>query len=89
MIARGLFQISKQYQDELVVKFLGWDPRNFDWRNPVHSAKLGCRILANYLKRFGTFGAVCSFNAGPGRYMELWNGRPLPTETVTYCQRVL
>jgi soluble lytic murein transglycosylase-like protein len=89
VIARGLMQISVQYQDELVREFLGWHPSAFDWRNPVHSAKLGCAMLAAYVKRFGTWGAVASYNAGRGRYMELWKGRQLPGETQNYLKKVL
>jgi len=89
IIARGLMQISLQYQDELVRRYLGWHPSNFDWRNPVHSAKLGCSYLSALIKRYGTWGGVASYNCGPGRYQELWNGRMLPEETVDYLKKVL
>ena len=88
-VARGLMQISVQYQDELVAKYLGWCPRNFDWANPVHSAKLGCAYLSALIKRSGTWGGVASYNCGPGRFDQLAKGRPLPAETVEYIRRVL
>lgn len=88
--ARGLMQINPKYQDELVVKLLGWHPSHFDWRNPVHSARLGCALLASLIKRFGTWGAVCAFNCGDGRFMQLLKyGRRLPKETEDYFKKVL
>lgn len=90
VIARGLMQISKQYQDELVVRYLGWSPRNFNWRNPVHSAKLGCAYLRSLIDRFGLYGAICSYNAGDGRYQRCLKGEAeLPEETVQYAKDVL
>jgi len=89
VIARGLMQISVQWQDDLVTHYLGWCPSNFDWRDPVHSAKLGCAYLAALVKRFGVWGGVAAYNCGPGRYLELAHGRALPAETVEYLRRVL
>lgn len=65
--ARGLMQINPKYQDELVAKLLGWHPSHFDWRNPVHSAKLGCAMLADFVKRYnGSREYACvAFNSGP------------------------
>jgi len=91
VIARGLMQISKEYQDELVKKYLpGMHPGAFEWRNPVHSARLGCAMLAGLTKRFGTWGAVCAFNCGDGRLLQLLkHGRRLPKETENYWKKVL
>lgn len=89
VIARGLMQISLQYQDELVVKYLGWHPSAYNWRNPVHSAKLGCAYLRALIDEYGVWGAIASYNAGPGRYEQLWRGRPLPLETQRYLVKVL
>lgn len=89
VIARGFMQISKQYQDELVIKYLGWDPRNFDWSNPVHSAKLGCRYLSSLVRRFSLFKGVAAYNCGAGRVNEWPMHRSLPDETWEYCHRVL
>jgi soluble lytic murein transglycosylase-like protein len=82
-------QISVQYQDELVAKYLGWNPSRFEWDNPVHSANLGCAYLADLVRRFGTWGAVACYNAGEGRYRQLWKGRQLPAETIEYLKGVL
>lgn len=88
--ARGLMQINPKYQDELVSKMLGWHPSHFDWRNPVHSAKLGCAYLRYLIDQSGVWGAVCSYNCGQGRFNELVKyGRPLPQETVSYYRKVL
>jgi len=67
VLARGLMQISVQYQDEHVRKYLGWHPSHFDWRNPVHSAKLGCAMLADFVKRYnGSKEYACvAYNSGP------------------------
>lgn len=91
VIARGLMQISKEYQDELVKKYLpGMHPRAFEWWNPVHSARLGCAMLAGLTKRFGTWAAVCAFNCGDGRLLQLLKyGRRLPKETEDYWKKVL
>ena len=90
VIARGLMQISKEYQDELVRTYLpGMHPRAFEWWNPVHSARLGCAYLAALIKRSGQWGAVCSYNAGPNRFDQLKIGRRLPAETESYYKKVL
>lgn len=68
IIARGLMQISKQHQDEHVRKYLpGLHPANFQWINPVHSARLGCAILADFIKRYsGSKEYACvAYNSGP------------------------
>lgn len=85
IIARGLMQISVQYEADLVAQFLGWHPSHFQWFNPLHSVTLGCAYLADLIRRFGTFGAVASYNCGPGRYT---SGRPLPRETQKYLRKV-
>jgi soluble lytic murein transglycosylase-like protein len=82
-------QISVEYQGELVRKYLGWHPSAFDWSNPVHSAKLGCAMLAKYVPTYGIWGALAVYNAGEGRYKQLWKGRRLPEETILYQRKVL
>lgn len=91
VLARGLMQISVQYQDELVRKYLPWmNPRNFQWWNPVHSADLGCAMLADYVGRYGKWGSLACYNAGEGRYKQLMKyGRRLPQETIDYQRKVL
>lgn len=90
VIARGLMQISVEYQDALVRKYLGWHPSHFNWRNPIHSARLGCAYLRYLIDRSGTWGGVCSYNCGPGRFDELVKyGRRLPAETEGYYKKVL
>lgn len=91
IIARGLMQISVEYQDELVRRYLpGMHPTNFQWRNPVHSARLGCAYLRYLIDRSGTWGGVCSYNCGPGRFDDLVKyGRRLPAETEGYYRKVL
>jgi soluble lytic murein transglycosylase-like protein len=89
VLARGLMQISVEYQGELVRKYLGWHPSAFDWSNPVHSAKLGCAMLAKYVPTYGIWGALAVYNAGEGRYKQLWKGRRLPEETILYQRKVL
>lgn len=88
--ARGLTQTNPKYQDKLVLKYLpGMHPKNFQWWNPVHSARLGCAMMADYVARFGEWGALACYNAGEGRYRQLWNGRRLPQETIDYQRKVL
>ena len=93
IIARGLMQISVQYQDELVRDYLpGMHPRNFDWRNPVHSARLGAAYLAALLKRFhgSREYAAAAYNEGP--WWAALSMRapavPLKDETRVYLTRV-
>jgi len=88
--ARGMLQINPKYEAELVVRFLGWDPSNFDWSNPVHSARLGCAYLRWLIDRYGEWGGVCSYNAGWYRFEQLVKyGRRLPADTEDYYRKVL
>jgi len=87
--ARGLMQINPRYQDELVVKYLAWNPSRFDWSNPDHSAKLGCHYLSSLIKRFGMWKGVAAYNVGPGHRLNEWPmHRSLPDETWEYCHRI-
>lgn len=89
--ARGMLQHNPEYQDKHVLKYLpGMHPSNFQWWNPVHSARLGCAMMADYVKRFGTWGALAVYNAGEGRYKQLMKyGRRLPQETIDYQRKIL
>ena len=91
VLARGLMQISVEYQDTHVLKYLpAMHPANCQWWNPVHSARLGCAILADFTPRYGKWGALACYNAGEGRYKQLMKyGRRLPKDTIDYQARVL
>jgi hypothetical protein len=86
--ARGLFQEMPEYQDEHVRKFLHWNPKYWRWWNAEDSAALGCAYLSAMVKQSGTWGGLCSFNCGPGRFHELRYGVRLPAETEEYARRV-
>lgn len=63
---------------------LGRDP--FDVRDNVLA---GAVYLQRLLQRYGPYGMLAAYNAGPGRYEQhLLTGRPLPAETQAYVLRV-
>jgi hypothetical protein len=87
--ARGLFQHMPEYQDEHVRKYLHRNPARWHWWDAEDSAALGCAMLAAFTKQSGTWGGVCSFNCGPGRFHELRYGRALPAETYAFASKVM
>lgn len=62
---------------------LGADP--FDPRDNVLA---GAAYLRQLLDRYGAPGFLAAYNAGPGRYEESLAGRPLPSETLRYVERL-
>jgi soluble lytic murein transglycosylase-like protein len=87
---RGLFQIQKRYQDELVRKYLGWDPKGWFWWDAECSAALGCAYLSALIKKYGAWGGVASYNAGPNRFggVEQFKYRSLPDKTWGYVHDI-
>jgi soluble lytic murein transglycosylase-like protein len=84
VLARGLFQISVQYQS-VHVRAAGMT--RFDWRNPSDSSRVGLRLLRWLLDRYGgdKMLAVASYNCG---YPRLESALPLPLETVKHLRKV-
>jgi len=84
VLARGLFQISVQYQSTHV-RAAGM--KHFDWTNPAHSSRVGLALMRWLLNRYhgDWMLAVASYNAGVGRIESV---RPLPRETILYLKKV-
>ncbi|NOG70816.1 lytic transglycosylase domain-containing protein [Roseicella sp. DB1501] len=78
--AMGLMQIMPDTWTYLRVRFgLGRDP--YDPRDNILA---GAAYLRELHDRYGSPGFLAAYNAGPGRYEEYLEGRPLPSATRAY-----
>lgn len=79
--AMGLMQVMPETWTDLRARYaLGADP--FDPRDNVMA---GTAYLREMYDRFGAFGFLAAYHAGPGRYADhLSTGRALPSETIAY-----
>lgn len=79
--AMGLMQVMPETWADLRARYaLGADP--FDPRDNVMA---GTAYLREMYDRFGAFGFLAAYHAGPGRYADyLSTGHALPSETVAY-----
>ncbi|WP_244549966.1 lytic transglycosylase domain-containing protein [Bradyrhizobium erythrophlei] len=83
--AMGLMQIMPETWAELRLRYdLGNDP--YDARANIIA---GTAYLRELHDRYGSPGFLAAYNAGPGRYEEHLAGRPLPTETQAYLQKLV
>lgn len=83
--AMGLMQLMPGTWARQRARFgLGADP--FDPRDNIMA---GTSYLREMYDRYGAYGMLAAYNAGPGRY-EDWRDRqrPLPAETRTYISRI-
>jgi hypothetical protein len=83
--AMGLMQLMPGTWARQRARFgLGADP--FDPRDNIMA---GTSYLREMYDRYGAYGMLAAYNAGPGRY-EDWRDRrrPLPAETRTYVARI-
>lgn len=57
--------------------------------NPRDNIMAGTSYLREMYDRYGAYGMLAAYNAGPGRY-EAWRdrGKPLPAETRAYIARI-
>lgn len=82
--AMGLMQIMPATWAELRLRYhLGNDPYD-----PQDNILAGTAYLRDLHDQYGSPGFVAAYNAGPARYEEYLAGRPLPTETQAYLQKV-
>lgn len=82
--AMGLMQLMPDTWRALRAELsLGADP--FDPRDNVMA---GAAYLRQLRDRYGAAGFLAAYNAGPGRYEESLAGRPLPSETRRYVDRI-
>jgi hypothetical protein len=78
--AIGLMQIMPATYEELRLKHaLGPDPFN-----PGDNILAGAAYLSEMFERYGEDGFLAAYNAGPHRYEDYLQGRPLPAETIDY-----
>lgn len=84
ILARGLFQISVQYQADHVAKA---GLRSFDWRNPSDSARVGLAYIARLRDHYDgdLLLTMAGYNAGPGR---MRSALPVPRDTLIYLRRI-
>lgn len=83
--AMGLMQLMPGTWARQRARFrLGSDP--FDPRDNIVA---GTGYLREMYERYGAYGMLAAYNAGPGRYQE-WRdrGRPLPAETQAYVAKI-
>jgi len=86
VLARGLTQISVQYQD-VHVRAAGMSVKAFRWWNPGDSCRVGFHLLRWLLDRYhgDQLLAIAAFNCG---YPRLESALPLPLETVKHLGKV-
>jgi len=86
--SRGLYQIDKSNEKELVEKS-GLNHK-FRWNNAYDSAYVGIAYLSRLHKQFGNWIlAVAAYNAGPGAITKaLKTGKRWPKETQVYVKRI-
>lgn len=78
--AVGLMQIMPETWAELRVRYrLGDDPYD-----PHDNIVAGAAYIRELFDRYGSSEWIAAYNAGPGRYEEALQGRPLPPETRAY-----
>lgn len=83
--AMGLMQIMPETWTELRVRHgLGRDP--YDPRDNILA---GAAYLREMYDRYGSPGFLAAYNAGPGRYEQYLEGRPLPAETHAYVAALI
>lgn len=83
--AMGLMQVMPNTWAELRLRHgLGADPYD-----PQDNVLAGTAYLREMYDRFGLYGMLAAYNAGPGRYLQHRDhGRPLPAETRDYVARI-
>jgi soluble lytic murein transglycosylase-like protein len=84
--AMGLMQIMPATWEELRLRYgLGADP--YDPRDNILA---GTAFISELRERYGVFGFLAAYNAGPGSYEEhLETGRDLPAETQAYVATLM
>lgn len=84
--AMGLMQIMPGTWQTLRARYgLGSDP--YDPRDNIMA---GAAYLREMHDRYGEYGMLAAYNAGPGRYEDYrTRGRPLPSETVAYAAKLM
>lgn len=84
--AMGLMQIMPGTWQTLRVRYgLGSDP--YDPRDNIMA---GAAYLREMHDRYGEYGMLAAYNAGPGRYEDYRSrSRPLPSETVAYAAKLM
>ena len=83
--SRGLFQINARYETWLADQS---GVKQFDWRNPDQSARVGIAYLSALTTRYhgNLLLTLASYNFGPANVA---SGKPWPKETIDYVRRVL
>lgn len=78
--AMGLMQIMPETWAGLRARHrLGADPYD-----PHDNIIAGAAYIRELSDRYGSPGWIAAYNAGPGRYEDSLDGRPLPAETRAY-----
>lgn len=78
--AMGLMQIMPETWAGLRARHrLGTDPYD-----PHDNIIAGAAYIRELFERYGSPGWIAAYNAGPGRYEDSLDGRPLPAETRAY-----
>jgi soluble lytic murein transglycosylase-like protein len=82
--AMGLMQVMPATYADLRARY-GFGPNAYD---PRDSIMAGTAYLREMYDRYGSPGFLAAYNAGPGRYEDYLDGRPLPDETQLYLARL-
>lgn len=92
---RGLDQINLYWQGELVWRYFrepdGTRRYGFDWRNPEHSATVGCAYLSAMIRNYGgsAWLGLVAYNWGPGKLSSIEKWSDIPVKKRKYADDIL
>lgn len=87
----GLFQLYWKYIWELVDKFSDIPIDTFNWKNPEHSATVGCNYVAYLIDTFGSsaYLGVLAYNFGPNNLKNIKSVGDIPPRCIAYADDVI
>ena len=92
---RGLFQVNCIWESYLVWRYFrtpdGVKRTGFDWRNPEHSATVGCAYLADMIRVYGgsVWLGLVAYNWGPGNLSAVKRWEDIPVKKRKYATDIL
>jgi hypothetical protein len=82
----GLYQLNPRVLSWFLANFYPYDPRRFDWRDPIDNAVVALGYMRWLHDRLGTwYLSACAFNAGIGK---VWRGE-VGARTQAYARRIV
>lgn len=88
---RGLMQLNKRYQADVVWRHTSLKASTFQWSSAEHSAIAGCNYLAYLIDRFGgsVYLGLIAYNWGEGNLSRIKNIDEIPKKVTNYADSAL